>query len=112
MGLEVPEPVLAGRCRCGAGKFLSCGCAGARVDELPVPRAGNGQHQALLGTALGGTGTRQKGCSGFWDTAGVMAWHHQGGFVLNPAIFVVPSPLGSEHSELGILWGGLPACLC
>lgn len=28
-----------------------------------------------------------------------------GGFILNPAIFVVPSPLGSEHSELGILWG-------
>lgn len=25
--------MLAGRCRCGAGKFLSCGCAGAREDE-------------------------------------------------------------------------------
>lgn len=37
--------MLAGRCRCGAGKFLSCGCAGAREDELPVPRAGNGQCQ-------------------------------------------------------------------
>lgn len=28
-----------------------------------------------------------------------------GGFILKPAIFVVPSPLGSEHSEPGILWG-------
>lgn len=105
MGLEVPEPVLAGRCRCGAGKFLRCGCAGAREDELPVPRAGNRQHRAPLGAALGGTGTRQNGCSGSWDTAGVMSWHNQGGFILNPAICVVPSPLGSEHSELGILWG-------
>lgn len=57
MELEMPEPVLAGRCRCGAGKFLRCGCAGVREDELPVPRAGNGQRQAPLGTALGGTGT-------------------------------------------------------
>lgn len=40
-----------------------------------------------------------------WDTTAVMSWHHQDGFILNPAIFVVPSPLGSEHSELGILWG-------
>lgn len=57
-----------------------------------------------LGTALGGTGTRQKGCSGSWDAAGVMSWHHQGGFILNPAIFVVHRPLGSEHSGLWVLW--------
>lgn len=56
-----------------------------------------------LGTALGGIGTRQKGCSGSWDTAGVMSWHHQGGFILNSAMLVVHSPLGSEHSELRIL---------
>lgn len=94
--------MLAGRCRCGAGKFLSSGCAGARENELPVPRAGNRQCQVPLRTALGGTGTRQKGCPG---TGGFMSWHHQGGFILNPAIFVVPSPLGSEHSELWVLWG-------
>lgn len=57
------------------------------------------------GTALSGVGTRQKGSSGSWDTAGVIPWHHQGGFILNPAIFVVHSLLGSEQSELWILWG-------
>lgn len=97
--------MLAGRCRCGAGKFLRCGCAGARENELPVPRAGSGQRQAPPGTALGGIGTRQKGGALGPGTAGVMSWHHQGGFILNPAVFVVPSPLGSEHSELRILWG-------
>lgn len=107
--------MLAGRCRCGAGKFLSCGCAGAREDELPVPRAGNGQCQTPPAKQhLGGIGTRQKGCSGSWDTAGVMSWCHECGFILNPAVFAVHSALGSEHSELWILgsgWDGLPAWL-
>lgn len=65
-------------------------------------------------TALGGIGTRQKGCSGSWDTAGVMSWCHERGFILNPAVFAVHSALGSEHSELWILgsgWDGLPAWL-
>lgn len=97
--------MLAGRCRCGAGKFLSSGCAGARENELPVPRAGNRQCQVPLGTALGGTGTRQKGCP---RTAGFMSWHHQGGFVLNPAIFVVPVPWDQSTLSYGFFgeWVG------
>lgn len=89
MGLELPEPVLAGRCRCGAGKFLRCGCAGARVESYQCQGLGMGstrpcweQHLVALGHDR-----RDALCSG------TLLVLHLGGFILNPAVFVVPSPL-------------------
>lgn len=108
---------MAGRCRCGAGKFLRCGSAGARQDELPVPKAGNGQCQALLT----GNSTRWH-----WDTTeGVLwvlgrCWCH----VLAPSGWVYPKPSNICCSQapgiralwvvgsVGSGWDGLPAWLC